>query len=93
MATMIRPAILIGFILWVTNDAEPPYQRGTFDSYDDCFAAFGGSGTTGPISFAALVNSRCPYLTSLPKGSSPTVLMSGGVHRVRSITIVSARDV
>ena len=39
MATMIRTAILIGFVLWVTNDAEPPYQRGTFDSYEDCFAA------------------------------------------------------
>jgi hypothetical protein len=36
---MIRHAILIGFVLWVTNDAEPPYQRGTFDSYEDCFAA------------------------------------------------------
>jgi hypothetical protein len=39
MATMMRQAILIGFALWVTNDSEPPYQRGTFDSYEDCFAA------------------------------------------------------
>ena len=36
---MTRQAILISFVLWVTNDSEPPYQRVTFDSYEDCFAA------------------------------------------------------
>src|SRR5207248_1198636 len=49
-----------------------------------------GSDTCGPISFAVAVKSACPYLTSLPNGSSATVAKSGGVHWVRSMLIGSA---
>ena len=38
-ATIIRPAIVIGFTLWVLNGSEPPYRRATFESYEDCVAA------------------------------------------------------
>src|ERR1700730_8979307 len=36
------------------------------------------------------VKSACPYLTRLPNGSSATVEISGGVHRVRSMSMLSA---
>jgi hypothetical protein len=36
---MIRPAILIGFALWVVNGNEPAYKRATFDSFQDCVVA------------------------------------------------------
>src|SRR5262249_7766717 len=54
------------------------------------FAAFE---TSGPISFGVSVKSTCPYLTSSPNGSSPTLLISGGVHCVRSIATVSAAGI
>src|SRR5580692_3142804 len=49
-----------------------------------------GSDTAGPISFAVSAKSACPYLTSFPNGSSPTMAISGGVHCVRSILMGSA---
>src|ERR1700730_4570613 len=49
-----------------------------------------GSDTAGPISFAVSAKSACPYLTSFPNGSSPTMAISGGVHCVKSILMGSA---
>src|SRR5262249_28783232 len=54
---------------------------------------FAASETSGPISFGVSVKSACPYLTSSPNGSSPTLLISGGVHCVRSIATVSAAGI
>jgi hypothetical protein len=34
-ATIIRPAIVIGFTLWVLNGSEPPYKRATFETYEE----------------------------------------------------------
>src|SRR6516225_9576766 len=49
-----------------------------------------GSDTFGPISFALSVKSACPYLTRVPNGSSATVVISGGVHWVRSMSLFPA---
>src|SRR6516225_6290105 len=49
-----------------------------------------GSDTFGPISFAVSEKSACPYLTRVPNGSSATVVISGGVHWVRSMSLFPA---
>src|SRR6516164_7449194 len=49
-----------------------------------------GSDIVGPISFAVSVKSACPYLMRMPNGSSGTVEISGGVHRVRSMSLFPA---
>src|SRR6516162_4750955 len=49
-----------------------------------------GSDTVGPISFAVSVKSVCPYLTRVPNGSFATVVIAGGVHWVRSMSLLPA---
>jgi hypothetical protein len=39
MTTWIRPAIAIGFTLWVINGTEPPFKRATFPTFAACVVA------------------------------------------------------